>query len=230
MSENGSATNSPAKSNYPRFDWIQKIDSITVIFYTKAYCNPQVQITTPTIENEVIIYLMYNKNVYENKLVFLNDIHWPCKVIISCETGKVEIVFRKIATKTWDEYGTLEQSCSENSELGEDKIKYVVLNKVEVTHNTCMLSLQRIDGHKQTVPVGYHVRVYGSISGKKLFYIQATVVYRQGIQICICMHLISILIIFFKNKMTSHKIYILHNRKYCSLSMLLARAYDDSSS
>lgn len=28
----------------PRFDWIQKMDSINVIFYTKAFSNPQVSI------------------------------------------------------------------------------------------------------------------------------------------------------------------------------------------
>lgn len=106
--------------------------------------------------------------MYTNHLHFTNNIHWPCKVTINYETGKVEINLRKIVSKLWDNYGVLKQTCNSVSIASDTKVKYIVVNKVEVNHNTCLLALQRSDGVKQTIPLGKHVRVYGEWNGKSI--------------------------------------------------------------
>lgn len=163
--QNGSKSNSPAK-NLPRFDWIQKTDNITVIFYTKNFSNPQIQITTPTKQNEIKIYLIYSQNCYVNTIKFTSDIHWPCKIKTNYETGKVEVVFRKIEPKIWDSFGTLRQEVFDQEEVCATKVKYIVLNKCDINYNTCILALQRKDGHRQTIPIGHHVRVVCELNGK----------------------------------------------------------------
>ncbi|GLV34496.1 uncharacterized protein CBL_09744 [Carabus blaptoides fortunei] len=168
---NGSANTSPVgeiRNTNPRFDWIQKTDYITTIFYTKPFSNPQVQVSTPTKQNEVDINLTYEGLVYTNHLHFTSNIHWPCKVTINYETGKVEVTLRKIVPKIWDNYGVLKQTCNSVSIMCDTKVKYIVVNKMTVNHNTCLLALQRSDGVKQTIPLGKHVRVYGEWNGQEI--------------------------------------------------------------
>lgn len=104
--------------------------------------------------------------IYENVLTFVGGLQWPCKVDVNYETGKVEIMFKKVNQNLWDIYGKIEQS-SKKIDNQDEKVRYVVLANVKVNHNTCILSLQRFDGFRQTVPVGKHVNVYGNWNGKK---------------------------------------------------------------
>lgn len=78
----------------PRFDWIQKLDYITVIFYTKAFSNPLVEVNHLVNEQTVVIALTYQDTVFKNELVFYDKVRWPCDVNVTVETGKVEFVFR----------------------------------------------------------------------------------------------------------------------------------------
>lgn len=78
----------------PRFDWIQKLDFITIIFYTKAFSNPLVEINSPFNDQTVLICLIYDGFVFKNELVFHEKILWPCDVNVTIETGKVEFVFK----------------------------------------------------------------------------------------------------------------------------------------
>lgn len=105
--------------------------------------------------------------MYTNKLHFDCNIHWPCKVSITQESGKVEVNFRKIISKVWENYGTLDQTCVKIPNEEQNRLKYVVMNKFAVNHNTCFMALQRSDGVKQTVPIGWHINVYGQINGEE---------------------------------------------------------------
>lgn len=149
----------------PRFDWIQKMDYITIIFYTKSFCNPQVEITRPDTENVLNVYLTYEHQTFTNEIKFNKNIEWPCHTKINYETGKIEIVFKKIDGQIWDNYGVLKQR-NDDYKISESTYKYNVINKSQVNHNTCLLELQRADGNKVTVPLGKHVRVSAKIKGK----------------------------------------------------------------
>lgn len=150
----------------PRFDWIQKMDYINVIFYTKPYSNPLIEIRTPDKDSLIMIYLTYDEWIFCNELNFLKPVEWPCKIKLAYETGKVEIQFRKSASGVWENYGMLKQKRREHAVLGAiTKHQFKIINKAQVTHNTFLLEFERLDGTKMVVPLGKHVRVFGTIKG-----------------------------------------------------------------
>lgn len=104
--------------------------------------------------------------MYKNHLQFSNNIHWPCKVTICWDTGKIEVNFRKIVPNVWDTFGTLTQDVEKLTEEYEyEKIKYVVVNNVTENYNTNLIAFQRIDGVKQTIPVGLYIKIYRLVDG-----------------------------------------------------------------
>ncbi|KRT82967.1 hypothetical protein AMK59_3232, partial [Oryctes borbonicus] len=159
--------NSVSQLPLPRFDWIQKMDSITTIFYTKALSNPQVEINPPNQENVINIFLQYEGKHFVNELKFSKSIQWPCQTKINYETGKIELVFKKVESQIWENYGTLKQRHEEQLVM-DFKLKYSVINKVQVNQNIFLLELERVDSSKLTVPVGKHVRVFGKVKGEEM--------------------------------------------------------------
>lgn len=149
----------------PRFDWIQKTDYITIIFYTKPLSNPQVEITKPDHEYNLNINITYDHQTYINQIKINKRIEWPCHTKINYETGKIEIIFKKADGQIWDSYGTLKQY-DEDYKFTDNKFKYTIVNKMQVNHNTCLLEMERLDGNKLTIPIGKHVRVFAKIKGK----------------------------------------------------------------
>lgn len=143
------------------------MDSINIIFYTKAFCNPQVEITPLNSDNTLEVILTYDRLVYTNEITFSRGIHWPCQLKVNYETGKVEVIFKKLESKIWENYGVLKQK-SQELRPKEFKFKYTVVSKAQVNHNTCLLELQRTDGTKLTVPLGKHVRIFGRVKGEDL--------------------------------------------------------------
>lgn len=165
--QNENSNSQPEEDKAPsRFDWIQKTDSITIIFYTKAFRNPQVEVTPITSENNLEINLTYENKTFCNKITFLKSIQWPCNIRTNYETGKIEVVFKKLESKIWENFGELSQMLKEVGIA--DKIKYVMLNKQQISHNTYLMEFKRIDGIKATVPIGKHVRVFGKIKGEEI--------------------------------------------------------------
>lgn len=153
----------------PRFDWIQKMDYINVIFYTKPFSNPLVEIQTPDKDGLITIFLTYDDWIFSNELSFLKGVEWPCKIKLVYETGKVEIQFRKSAGGVWENYGMLKQKRKKFVVVGEtSKHQFKVINKVQVAHNTFLLEFERLDGAKMVVPLGKHVRVFGAIKGEEI--------------------------------------------------------------
>ena len=153
----------------PRFDWIQKMDSITTIFYTKSLSNPQVEVNPPNRENMVNVFIVYDKRVFANEITFLTSIQWPCQIKLSYEVGKVEVVFKKNDSRIWENYGELKQMVVDSAAM-DSRMKYSVINKVQVNHNVTLLELERVDNSRMTVPLGKHIRVFGKVKGEFSFW------------------------------------------------------------
>lgn len=105
--------------------------------------------------------------LFQNDLFFYEEILWPCSTKVSCETGKVEITFRKKETGIWENYGRLKQY-SQNIEAVYETVRltFIYKNKVQVTHNVFLLELERTDGAKIIIPIGKHVRAVVNVDGK----------------------------------------------------------------
>lgn len=148
----------------PRFDWIQKLDYITSIFYTGPFSNPFIEIYPPNHEKEIIVSITSGRKIYRNELVFNEDIQWPCSVKMIWETGKLELVFKKTASKVWENYGKLTQS-SIDAPSNTVKLDFSLKRKQQVNHNIYLLGLERRDECKMVVPIGRHVRLFVNVDG-----------------------------------------------------------------
>lgn len=148
-------------STLPRFDWIQKLDYITVIFYTKAFSNPLVEISYPVGEQTVVITLAYADTIFKNELLFFDKVRWPCDATVTIETGKVELIFKKSDSGIWDNYGVLKQHSNpiDGAAIGQSKSTYILKKKNAVNYNTWLLNFDREE--KIIFPLGHHVRVFG---------------------------------------------------------------------
>lgn len=152
----------------PRFDWIQKLDYITIIFYTGNFSNPMVEVNCIDDKNYQI-FLTYDDNVFVNEITFTGGVNWPCQIRVSCETGKIELIYKKDEGKVWDNFGVLKQKAkSKTNSLVETKFKCKVINKVKVNYNTVLIELERNDGNKCVVPLGKHIKVYETIKGNEI--------------------------------------------------------------
>lgn len=151
----------------PRFDWIQRLDYITVIFYTRAFSNPLVKLYPPDPNKTFVIKLIYDGYVFRNEILFYESVIWPCSVKVTCETGKVELVFQKTEGRIWEHYGILrQQSISFDAAEVTTKYNFVFSGKVQINHNISLMRLERTDGVKIVAPIGMHVRAFVNIDGK----------------------------------------------------------------
>ncbi|XP_072392396.1 cytochrome b5 reductase 4 isoform X2 [Diabrotica undecimpunctata] len=150
----------------PRFDWIQKLDYITIIFYTGTYSNPSVDVHSTKDDKELDICITYNNTIHRNQLVFREEVEWPSNIKITWETGKIELTFKKKVRGVWDNYGTLNQS-TENllSGTNSERNSFIVKEKVQVTHNIFLMRFARVDGCRSVVPIGKHIRVFINVDG-----------------------------------------------------------------
>ncbi|XP_025837150.1 cytochrome b5 reductase 4 isoform X2 [Agrilus planipennis] len=152
----------------PRFDWIQKTDYITIVFYTKALCNPQVEIIPQSQDNVVFVYLTYECQVFTNEITFSKSIHWPCHTKVHFETGKIEIIFKKTESKIWESYGSLKQKRDDIERADNVRTHYSLKCKKDINYNTALFELERVDNGKVIVPLGKHVKIYGVINGEEV--------------------------------------------------------------
>ncbi|XP_060521615.1 cytochrome b5 reductase 4-like [Cylas formicarius] len=154
----------------PRFDWIQKLDYITIIFYTKAFSNPLVEIQPPLEDKNVAISITYDDTLFKNEVSFYDKVTWPCDVNVAIETGKVELVFKKFVGNIWDHYGVLKQQSKATSSMSASQIKYsyALTKKLQVNYNTLLLKFEKTDNGKLIVPLGKHIRVFGDINGNEI--------------------------------------------------------------
>lgn len=75
----------------PRFDWIQKTVDLSIIFYTKSFCNPAVVIEQ-ICDNKVDVKIFILNITFEYIFSLTKDVLWPCVVKIGQETGRCLII------------------------------------------------------------------------------------------------------------------------------------------
>ncbi|XP_018562192.1 cytochrome b5 reductase 4 [Anoplophora glabripennis] len=154
----------------PRFDWIQRTRWINLMFYTKSFSNPLVEVLPPDYERTLVVTLIYDDTIFTNEIVFHDKVNWPCTIHVSFETGKIELEFEKTEWKIWDDVGVLRQECKP---VGTTinccaKCNFVFSEKKQVTHNTFLVRLERTDGARVVVPIGRHVRAFGNVEGQEM--------------------------------------------------------------
>ncbi|XP_064213305.1 cytochrome b5 reductase 4 isoform X2 [Tribolium castaneum] len=153
----------------PRFDWIQKLDYITIIFYTGNFSNPMLETTTRGDDNTHSIFLTYNNTIFDNEIVFAGKVHFPGRIKVTCETGKVELCYKKCQGSVWDNFGVLKQKARPYTDsLVQAKLKCKVVNKIKVNYNTVLIELERSDNTKSVVPLGKHIKVFDTIKGEEI--------------------------------------------------------------
>jgi cytochrome-b5 reductase len=152
----------------PRFDWIQKLDYITIIFYTGNFSNPMLEVNRAD-DKTFHIFLTYSGHVFDNEIMFADKVHWPCRIRVGCETGKVELVYKKCQGSVWDNFGVLKQKSKAKAKaLVESRLKCKVANKTKVNYNTFLIELERSDGNRSIVPLGKHIKVFDTIKGEEI--------------------------------------------------------------
>ncbi|XP_031354393.1 cytochrome b5 reductase 4 isoform X2 [Photinus pyralis] len=153
----------------PKFDWVQKTDYITLIFYTGPLSNAKIEIQSSNSTNDLNVCLTYDGQVFANEIRFTKEIKWPGQIKLNYETGKVEMQLKKLQSGIWDTYGTLRQTTEVASiKVTDKRCRYRIVNKIEVNYNTSFLELERCDDTKLTVPIGRHVRVFLTVQDQDI--------------------------------------------------------------
>ncbi|XP_074040095.1 cytochrome b5 reductase 4 isoform X3 [Leptinotarsa decemlineata] len=151
----------------PRFDWIQQLNSITVIFYTPAFSNPMVEVIPPDANKAIMIVISNDETIFRNEIVFYENVVWPCFIRVTCETGKVEVIFTKCEDAIWSNYGVLRQQSESVEAVTGARYNHVFSDRITVNHNIYLIKLNRTDGRKIVVPIGKHVRAFANIDGQE---------------------------------------------------------------
>ncbi|KAL3273271.1 hypothetical protein HHI36_014725 [Cryptolaemus montrouzieri] len=147
------------ETRLPKFDWLQKTSEISIFFHTTPLANPLLEIKNQ--ENTIGVNLCYENRTFMNELVFLKHVQWPCDIKLNHEAGKIECTLKKTVGEVWNNYGVLKQQSKVFASFSaRNKISYVVHNKIQIASNVFLLELDRTDGVKMVVPIGYHVRVF----------------------------------------------------------------------
>lgn len=160
---------STPKRALPKFDWIQKTDSLTLIFYTKPLCNAQCCVSLTKGDNHcLLIKLSYEFNTYQFDIILENFINWPCSVSANHETGKLEIHLQKEKSKIWNSYGLMRSSeiLEQSIIISDNSLQYSVLDKLNINHNTALILIKCMRDEYITFPIGYHSRVFYCVEGK----------------------------------------------------------------
>lgn len=81
----------------PRFDWMQKTDVLTLVFYTRALCNPGWSVELVDAKPEgtdadafgrrVTVRVFAQRSVHVFEFMCANAVRWPCRSKVSFDTG-----------------------------------------------------------------------------------------------------------------------------------------------
>lgn len=77
----------------PRFDWMQRTDALTLVFYTRALCNPGWSAELLDAEaaedagRQVTVRVFAQRSVHVFVFVCANAVRWPCRSKVSFDTG-----------------------------------------------------------------------------------------------------------------------------------------------
>lgn len=150
----------------PRFDWIQKTNEISLVFYTKALCNPGIIIHRKPSETQskfdIIIQIEQTMHVHSMQLA--DHVNFPpITTRINYETGKIECIFRKIVPALWTNFGLTTRK--KLTDLSTFTYLYNVIKRVQITHDSYALVLEPTLSLIQIFPIGYHITITATIEG-----------------------------------------------------------------
>lgn len=151
----------------PRFDWLQNVNDLCIIFYTKARCNPGVTIHFKSASNncDIDILILIENNLHVCSMTLAHDVQWPGVLAkVNTDTGKIEVIFKKKHAAIWSSYGQLERR--KTNDLSMCNFMYDVVKCAPITHDSYELYLKPIERVHQLFPIGYHVNLTATIDGK----------------------------------------------------------------
>lgn len=67
------------------------MDYITVVFYTRVFANPFVEIRPKNEDGVVCVKMVYEGRIFRNDIVFHREIEWPCQVRASFFYAKLNV-------------------------------------------------------------------------------------------------------------------------------------------
>lgn len=150
----------------PRFDWLQNINDLCVIFYTRAQCNPGIIVEYESDSNcDIKIVLLIENVLHVSNFKLLHDVQWPgVSAKVNTDTGKIEVIFKKVLPNIWCNFGQIERR--KTNELNECNYVYDVCERERITHDSYALYLKPRKRIFQQFPIGYHVSISANIDGK----------------------------------------------------------------
>lgn len=150
----------------PRFDWIQKTTEISLVFYTKALCNPGIVIRNLTTDSsaKLEISIQIEQTLHECTFQLADGVEFPpLATKINYETGKIECVFRKHVPALWTNFGLMTRQ--KLTDLSNCTYLYNVIERVQITHDSYALILEPKQNLTQTLPIGHHISVTANVEG-----------------------------------------------------------------
>ncbi|KAH8270907.1 hypothetical protein KR018_012583 [Drosophila ironensis] len=147
----------------PRFDWIQQSSELTLIFYTRNSANPGLLLRRRNPQ-ELVVRILVEQQWHSFAFELTGSVEWPAKgVKIGWETGKIEIILRKVEPAPWPTYGT---HTATKLTPEEEQFDYEVTGSRDFNHDSFELSLQSRQGDvMMLLPVGYHVNIEAPLDG-----------------------------------------------------------------
>lgn len=150
----------------PRFDWIQKTNEISLVFYTKAFCNPGIVVRSIVESpNKLEISIQIEQTLHVCTFQLADSVDFPpLSTKVNHETGKVECVFRKHVPALWTNFGLMTRQ--KLTDLSNATYLYNVIERVQITHDSYALILQPKQNLIQSLPVGHHISVSANVEGR----------------------------------------------------------------
>ncbi|XP_070492077.1 cytochrome b5 reductase 4 [Chironomus tepperi] len=159
-----SAIQVPLAQTYPRFDWIQRKNDLTVYFYCKSFSNPGI-IIEQICDKEFKVTIFIGNDVYIFQFSFFKNLKWPASIKVNQETGKVEISFEKEEADLWPSYGMHEKITGG----GYSYCEFIIIEKEPINHDSFELILRpKSDKIIYFISLGHHVDLKLSVEGQNV--------------------------------------------------------------
>lgn len=149
----------------PRFDWIQKTNELSLVFYTKAWCNPALIIRSiDDSKSKLEISIQIEQTMHISHIQLADQVDFPpIMTKINAETGKIECIFRKHVPALWTNFGLITRE--KLTDLSNCTYLYNVVERTQITHDSYALVLEPKQSIVQTLPIGHHISVTANIKG-----------------------------------------------------------------
>lgn len=150
----------------PRFDWLQNINDLYIIFYTKSLCNSGIIVHYSSNSNcDIKIVILIEHVIHVCSFKFIHEVQWPgVAARVNTDTGKIEVIFKKMAPSIWANFGQYERKKS--TDLCDCNYVYDICEREQITHDSYALIFKPRERLYQVFPIGYHVSITAIVGGK----------------------------------------------------------------